>query len=185
MTPDSQITPDWIITDVLRREGGDAFTEPLDDHGGPTHFGITLKTLSEDRGRPATAADVAMLGEAEARAIYRRRYIARPGFDGLAPRLSWLLTDCGVLHGPDRAVKWLQQAVGATIDGNLGPATLAAVTAAGDRQTFLRVCRYRVEFIGRIVTGNHVDADQDGIPDNMEKCAGWLNRAASFLEEAP
>lgn len=185
MTPDHLVNDEFIITDILRREGRDVFTNRADDRGGATRWGITQEDLESWRGHALTPADVAALTEDEARQIYRHRYIGEPGFNSLGDqKLRWLMADCGVLHGTTRSIRWLQGVLGVAQDGIIGDETRRAIWRTGWRFAFLGVCRERIQFIGRIVTGNKTDADQDGVPDNMEMAAGWLNRAASFLEEA-
>jgi lysozyme family protein len=102
-----------IIDDIIRREGG--FVNHPNDRGGPTKYGITAKTLGSWRqlGRVATRSEVAALIKAEAREIYRQRYIVAPGFDAIThAALQALLVDAGVHSGPRRAVRWLQEALG-------------------------------------------------------------------------
>jgi len=185
MTDERLITDDWIVDRILEREGRAVFSDRRDDAGGPTRWGITQETLTAWRCRPVTALEVAALTESEARQIYQHRYITAPGFYRVGNRrLRWLLADCGVLHGPTRAVRWLQSALGVQIDGQLGWLTAGALWAADWRVVFLALCEQRINFIGEIVTGNVADQDRDGVPDNTEMCKGWLARATSFLEEA-
>lgn len=131
-----------IITDVVLREGA-AYTDRPTDSGGPTKYGITLRTLSAYRGRPVTAADVQVLTEAEARAIYRKRYITDPGFGAVlevSPAIGEELIDTGVNCGVARAAEFLQRSLNALnrngrdfpdvrVDGDAGPATIAALRA--------------------------------------------------------
>lgn len=163
-----------IIDDILVREGG--FVARAEDKGGPTNRGITQATLSEWRSHPVTAEDVRMLGDEEARAIYRDRYIVRPGFAELPDPLRALVVDCGVNHGTTRATQWLQTALRLTADGIIGGSTVAAMLAADAKQVYRKVLASRVRYYGRLVTDN---------PKQAVFSAGWANRAASFVEACP
>jgi lysozyme family protein len=174
------LTDDDIITDVLRREGI-AFTNDPADHGGPTKYGITLRDLRTWRNSLAvTAVDVEELTESEARAIYRKRYIADPGFDRIDD--EWLrafLVDSGVLQGPRNAIKFLQRALGVYVDGVIGPVTLAAVAQANTQPLRKAVIRERIQ---HLVACAIVDVPQDIVRStNLKFLRGWLNRVTSFL----
>ena len=67
------MTVDDIIAGIITREGG--FVNHSRDRGGATNHGITAMTLGHYRalGRAATVAEVSVLTEAEAHAIYARR----------------------------------------------------------------------------------------------------------------
>lgn len=176
------MTDEDILTDVLRREGG--YVDRPEDRGGPTNHGITLATLSGWRGRPATAADVAALTEDEAREIYRHRYIGEPGFGAIPDaRLRALLVDSGVHSGPKNAIRFLQRSLGVKDDGVLGPQTRQAIWTVQPSRLWLLVFAERMEFLGRLISKDLTDADQDGIPDNCEFAAGWLNRLGELLRE--
>ena len=71
-----------IIGEIIKREGG--FVDHPSDRGGPTKFGITLRTLRAWRGQPVTREDVRTLTKAEARQIYAERYIQSPKIDQIA-----------------------------------------------------------------------------------------------------
>jgi lysozyme family protein len=121
---------DDIITGVMKAEGWDKYTNRPNDRGGPTKWGITLKAWSEWRGRECTADDVKEITEPQAREFYEMEYILAPRFNHLPELLADLVIDCGVNHGPHRASKWVQKAVGAKQDGVIGPNTLLAVKDA-------------------------------------------------------
>lgn len=167
---DPHMTNDEIIDRILTEEGG-YVNDPVDP-GGATNFGITQATLSEVRGHPADAVEVAALTEADARAIYLQRYIVEPGFDNvLDGKLRWLLVDCAVNNGRGRAVRWLQNAIGVKADGVLGPQTIGRLAIAPS--PYYKVCAERVRAYARLVVQNH---------PLVKFLAGWMNRAAMFIE---
>ncbi len=160
-----------IIGEIIKREGG--FVDHPSDKGGPTNFGITLRTLRTWRGQPVTREDVRTLTKAEARQIYAERYIQRPKFDKIADaRLREHVIDCGVLSGPRTAAKWLQKAAGVTDDGAIGPLTLAAVNGGDTHTLNTKVAVLRIRSMGRIMTRDHSQA---------AFALGWLRRATKFL----
>ena len=164
------MTDDDIIADIIRREGSD-FTNHPADRGGPTKFGITHATLADWVGRPVAAAEVAALTEPEARAIYRARYITGLGFHRIADdALRAQVVDCAVLHGPGRAVKLLQAALGVDQDGVIGRQTLAALDHAPDVR--VRLAAHRLRRIAKIVADD---------PGQIVFLRGWVNRATEFL----
>ena len=160
-----------IIDELIRREGG--YVNHPADRGGPTSFGITQRTLSDWRGRPVSAADVQALTQDEARQIYQVLYVDRPQLDRVQDvALRELLIDCAVNHGPARAVKWLQTALGVTPDGVIGPRTLAALAEQRAAELYKRVLAARIVFYGRLVTDDRSQA---------AFAAGWAARAAEFV----
>ena len=164
---------DDIISDVLEAEGGDTYTNDPADRGGPTKWGITLKSWQEWRGNDTTADDVKAITEAQARDFYEGKYIVGPKFHLLSDMLTPMVVDCAVNHGQKRAAKWLQEAVGATVDGSIGPQTIAASQATPVLQTYLQVCAMRIRFYGAIV-GND--------PTQARCIKGWNNRAAKWID---
>ena len=172
------MTDDDILEAILRREGA-RFTNHRADRGGPTKFGITQATLSRFRGYAVEAAEVAGLSEAEARAIYRALYIERPGFGKIGDkRLCALVVDAAVLHGPARAARWLQGALGGLeSDGVIGARTLAAVNGLNEadaREVRKRLLARRYRALALIVAG---DVSQAAF------LKGWIARCNEFLLE--
>lgn len=98
--------------------------------------------------------DIRGLAEADAQAIYKRDYWDRVGGDGLPGPLALLVFDAAVQCGVTQAAKWLQEAVGAVADGEVGPATLAAVQSHGGTGAALcsEVLARRVAFMGGLPT---------------------------------
>lgn len=164
-----------VIGRILKSEGG--FVSHPNDKGGPTNFGITAARLGDWRklGRPATVEEVKSLTQEEARKIYEAWYIRQPRFDRIQDDyLRTVVVDCGVLHGPGRAAQWLQEALGVTRDGKLGPQTFDALAAQDARRVAHRVLACRFRQIGQVVSR---DTTQ------VVFLAGWLNRAAELLQD--
>ncbi len=164
-----------ILDAILRRESSE-YTDIAGDRGGPTKFGITLKALSEWWGLPATARDVQLLTEEEARRIYTRMYFTDPKFERInSGELRALVVDCGVNHGVSRASKWLQHAVGTVEDGVVGDQTLLALARMAPLGVFMSIMRTRLAFYARIAT------DDLGLDPDRVFLRGWINRASEFL----
>jgi lysozyme family protein len=175
------MTIDQIIDGILIREGG--FVDHPADTGGATNFGITARTLGEWRhlGRPATDADVQALTEAEARAIYRAKYVDGPKLTAIADdRLRALLVDIAVNSGPVTAIRMLQQVCGVPVDGVLGPQTLGA--AAARPSVVADLIRERAEFYLRLgLGGADVKAFLREHPKSqLHFLKGWMRRALEF-----
>lgn len=169
------MTPNAIIDDILRREGG--YVDHPSDRGGPTNHGITQATLAEWRGKPVTVADVMALTSTEAREIYRETYITRPGFLAIEnDAVRALAVDCAVNHGASQAVKLLQAAARVFTDGIFGAVTRDAVNRMTAAVLYRRLCAARVRLYGEIITKR---------PSQAVFASGWMNRAAEFIEDSP
>ena len=128
---------DKLIEALIDREGG--YVNHPADRGGATCWGITEAVARADGYR----GDMQHLPPSRAAAIYRRLYWLAPGFDRIAakaPLLAAELFDTAVNMGAAVAVGFLQRALNAlnrggsdyrdlTLDGDVGPATLAALGA--------------------------------------------------------
>lgn len=142
------------IDAIMVREGD--FVDNPDDRGGATKYGVTLQTLSDWRGRPVTRADVKALTETEARAIYRKNYIEKPGFDKITDvRLFNLVIDCAVNHGVERARNWYSE-------------------LPRDSTAYVKLLGKRIRFYGQIITKS---------PSQAIFANGWLNRVSEFVEK--
>ena len=150
--PDPSIF-DIALAHVLRMEGG--WTEDPYDPGGPTNFGITLETIAAHRKIVVDAGTYAQLKHnlrqipaTEVRQIYLERYW-RPARAGLlAPAVALMHFDAAVNHGAGTAARILQEASGASIDGEIGPETLRACAVLPaveliQRYAAIRRARYR------------------------------------------
>lgn len=138
------------LTCVLAQEGG--YSDHPDDPGGATMMGITRATLAAWRGVPVTKADVRALTRDEAAAIYRVRYWNAVRGDDMPAGLDLAVFDFAVNSGASRAARSLQRALGVTVDGLIGPETLAAAVAKPAPETIKAICAGRRAFLERLST---------------------------------
>ncbi|WCP14477.1 hypothetical protein sphantq_02923 [Sphingobium sp. AntQ-1] len=131
------MTIDKQIDEVIRREGG--YVNHPNDRGGPTNWGITQQVARAY----GYAGDMQALPRSAAVNIYKTRYWTGPKFDqvaALCPAIGDELFDTGINMGTGAAGKFLQRALNVlnrgavdypdlTVDGNVGPMTLAALKA--------------------------------------------------------
>jgi lysozyme family protein len=157
---------------VLRWEGG--FVDDPADRGGRTNKGVTQKTYDNwcrALGRPTR--DVKDITDEEVHAIYENDYW-RPAYcDQLGRKLDLAQFDTAVNMGTRRAVRILQEAVGAGVDGNFGPNTRQACHACDLGQALIRYCDIRERLYQRFAQG----------PGQAKFLKGWLNRLNSLRRE--
>lgn len=110
---------------LFGHEGG--YSNHPDDRGGATNLGVTQRTLSGWRGANATVDDVKNLTREEAAQIYRARYWNAVQADLLPSGVDHAAFDFAVNSGPGMAVRKLQEVVGTTPDGRMGPKTFEAI----------------------------------------------------------
>ncbi|KKL16929.1 hypothetical protein LCGC14_2490650 [marine sediment metagenome] len=175
---------DEIITDVMKAEGWDSYTNDPADRGGPTKWGITQKKWSEHHGIEATEDDIKAITEVQARDFYEKKYVIAPRFNLLPYMIIPLVIDSGVNSGVRCASKWVQRAVGAKQDGWIGDKSIARAMESNHVSTFLRIVSYRCKLYGRLVARDaQLKAAQDaGFKLQARFASGWNNRVMSFLE---
>lgn len=154
---------------VLKHEGG--WADHPRDPGGATMKGITKRTYERFLGRPVTKTQLKNIPETHLRAIYKHNYWDKASCGDLPEGVDLIIFDLAVNSGPGRARKYLQRAVGAKVDGVIGPKTLDAVYAAPIPELINEISRLRDIFY----------RSQD-IFDTFGK--GWLRRLAHVTEEA-
>lgn len=126
-----------IITNIIKAEGG--YVNDPADLGGETNFGITAVVARASGYHGSMKA----MPESIARQIYLNQYWLEPKFDriaNLSPAVAEELCDTGVNCGVNFAKPLVQDALNLLnregkdyadlkVDGNIGPATLAALAA--------------------------------------------------------
>lgn len=115
--------------DHLRDFEGGYVNDPQDP-GGCTKYGITLGAWRADGHPHATCRAIARLRWTDAASLYTRTYWAGIQGDRLPDGVDLLICDHGVNAGIGRAARLLQAAVGAAVDGDIGPKTIAAAEKA-------------------------------------------------------
>lgn len=118
---------DAALAAVLHHEGGYVH-HPLDP-GGITNLGCTKTTWERWCGRPVDEDEMRALTPADVAPLYKERYWDKVKADELPAGVDYVVFDTAINSGPGRAVKLLQEAIGATPDGAIGPLTLRAVAA--------------------------------------------------------
>lgn len=116
---------DEALAVILRHEGG--YVNHPRDPGGMTNLGVTKRVWEAWIKQPVDEAAMRALTPALVAPLYRANYWEASGADQLPAGLALCVFDFAVNAGPSRAVRYLQQTVGATIDGVFGPQTLAEV----------------------------------------------------------
>lgn len=154
---------------VLKHEGG--YVDHPQDPGGATNLGVTIGTLSDWLGRPATKQEVAALTRASVAPIYRKNYWAAIRGDDLPAGLDYCVFDFAVNSGPKRAAMALQRAVGVADDGIIGSITLANIGNRPVDATIERIMADRITFLKRLPTWPTFGK-------------GWTNRCDGVLREA-
>lgn len=120
---------------VVGHEGG--FSSDRDDRGNWTSGKVGVGKLNGTKYGVSAMAypglDIKNLTLEKAKEIYRSDYWNRCRCDDLPFPLDYVVFDAAVNHGVSRAVRFLQHAVGATVDGIIGPQTVTRAKAALDQ----------------------------------------------------
>ena len=144
-------------TKAQKRKTG--YVNDPDDTGSETKFGIA-KTSNP-------GVNIQKMSWAMAKTIYQIKYWNIGKCDKLPPTLAFAHFDACVNHGPKKAIQLLQRAVGVVDDGDLGPATLKAVTSKPVKEVLVSMLNERRKFFNDIVKKN---------PTQQKFLRGWLNR---------
>lgn len=148
---------------LLGHEGG--YVNHPDDPGGETNWGVT-KVVARQHGYEGLMKDMPV---AVAKAVYRKSYWDAVQADNLPPAIRYAVFDAAVNSGVGTSIRWLQQAVGTTADGALGPKTLAAINEVNPDGLLRRMLAKRLTAM----------TSMSGWPSFSK---GWARRVATLLE---
>lgn len=173
---------------VLQNEGG--FANSVNDAGGATNFGISLRFLREVKPEnlrkygffkapeALSVCDIENMTREQAIRIYEGEFWSEAPFEKISDMdICDYVFDMCVLHGTSQAIKLLQRAlwaVGWNIhaynvvdDGVLGQHTLAAIDAVDCHQLKTALCAERAGFVRLLVAIN---------PKDREFFNDWITR---------
>lgn len=162
--------------DALGVREGLTYSEPPRNDQPTAAYGITLATLTLDRGRACTVADLKALTVDEARDIARRKLQRDMAANGLAQiafePLRMQLLDFGFESGMQRAIRWLQRTVGI-------PEPF--VTGSIDARTLIALNKLPSTLVNNALAGERAHAAYHGgvKEDNLQ--AGVARRAIEFV----
>lgn len=154
-----------IFERLMKHEGG--YVNHPSDPGGETMWGVT-KRVANAHGY---YGDMRNLPKALAKQITEKSYYKAVQGDQLDRLIAWQLTDAAYNHGNRQAVKFLQRAVGASVDGLIGEKTLSAVAAMDKNDVILLFNAERIEFY-------------TGLRGWISFGKGWARRVAGNLRFA-
>ena len=160
---------DEALRHILKYEGG--YVNHKDDPGGMTNLGVTKRVWEEWTGKPAAEADMRALTPEMVGPLYKTRYWDAVRGDDLPSGIDLCVFDAAVNAGVGRASKFLQQAVGVTADGQIGPKTVEATTAKPADEIVAKFCDLR-------------EAHYKSLPTFATFGKGWMRRLASVESEA-
>ena len=159
---------DQALKYVLQSEGQND-DDPL-DHGGRTSRGITQREYDawrREKGLPIL--DVWKAPQSDINAIYHDEYW-EPLCDSLPSGVDYIVFNNNVLDGPTRSAKLLQQALGVTPDGRIGPITREAIRNANGPALIVKLSAASRAF--------YISLHQPRFT------TGWLNRVAFVQKNA-
>ncbi len=133
------------------------------DPGGETKYGISKNENP--------SVDVTNLTWIQAQGIYYNRYWLAGKCDQLPPQVAILQFDACVNNGVGGATKFLQTALGVTVDGVIGPQTIAAANACDVNTLCTGMCTARKTFYDNLVIAR---------PSDQEYLDGWLRRVTDM-----
>ena len=157
------------LAKLLAHEGG--FVDHPSDPGGQTNLGVTKAVWEEWTGHPVDEATMRKLTPEMVAPLYKRKYWDKIRGDDLPSGIDYCVFDAAVNSGPGRAIKWLQEVLGVTVDGMLGPKTLLAAKIADPVATVNEYTEVRREFLS-------------GLPTWKVFGRGWGRRVAEVNQSA-
>jgi lysozyme family protein len=153
---------------LIGNEGG--YVNNPADPGGETNWGITWPVLHQAIGAGVVTSDVtiASMTRDQAKLIYKAFFWDAGKMDQYNGAIAFQVFDFAVNSGIQTALRKLQVAVGVADDGNVGPATIAAINAMTPPQVIMNFVAARLDFWRKLSTWPTFGA-------------GWAGRAAADL----
>lgn len=161
---------------LLKWEGG--FVDDPADLGGATNMGVTIGTYEaycRKKGYPKpTVERLKALSKEEWTEIMKSMYWDRWRADEIANQsVANILVDW-VWGSGAHGIKIPQKLLGVSVDGVVGPKTIAAINSENPRELFDRIKMARFDFIEEICRKR---------PVNNRFKRGWMNRINDLIFE--
>ena len=149
---------------VLKSEG--LWSDNPADPGGATMKGITLNVYREWKRNPHISKDeLRVIPDEEVYNLYKELYWNKVQGDNLHAGVDYAVFDAAVNMGVGRAAKLIQEAVGVTADGMLGPASISAIQKTDPKELIEKFSQLKENFYRSLKTFNTFGV-------------GWLRRVA-------
>jgi len=158
---------DFSFEHLIKSEGG--YVWDKDDAGGETNLGVTVGAWSAYLGRPIKPGEMKALTKSDVKPFYKKMYWDKVRGDDLPKGVDYAVFDFAVNAGPGRAAKFLQQSVGATPDGAIGPGTMALVAKTIPTDILQKFAQQKEAFYNSLAEKN---------PTQQKFLKGWLSRVA-------
>lgn len=130
---------------LIGHEGG--YSNHPSDPGAETMWGVTARVARAN----GYSGDMRALPREKAKQIYLAKYWEPIRAYELPEPIRFDVFDAAVNSGPSQAIEWLQESVGAQVDGAIGPKTIAAARAA-DSLAPARFNGLRLQFMTNLPT---------------------------------
>ena len=155
-----------IVKFIKKWEGG--FANHPSDPGGATNMGVTLSTFRSFYGRNKTVTDLKNMTTEQWMHIFKVGFWDRWQADKIeCQSIANLLVDWIWASGV-YGIKYPQQVLGVTVDGKVGPKTLAAINKyPNQKELFQKLWNRRKKHFEDIVKNR---------PASRVFLRGWLNR---------
>lgn len=154
---------DTAFHELLGHEGG--YSNHPSDPGGETMWGVT-KRVAEANGYTGEMRDMPV---EVAKQVYRKDYWEPVRADDLPDVIRYAVFDAAVNSGVRQSIRWLQIAVGAGVDGIIGPQTISMSQKSDPEVTLRRMLAVRLRFMTNLNTWQHFGK-------------GWARRIAALME---
>jgi lysozyme family protein len=156
---------------ILKWEGG--FSNRKNDKGGPTNKGVTLSTwrsvgYDKDGDGDIDVDDLKLLTDDEVVSrVLKPHYWDRWSADRIESQsIANMVVDWTWMSGKN-AIVGVQKILGVTIDGVVGPKTLAALNSRSPLPLFGAIKQARIAFYKNLCVKR---------PSDKDNLQGWLNR---------
>ena len=146
---------------LLDDEGG--FVNNPKDPGGMTNLGVTKAAWESFVGHTVAEKEMRNLTRKSVASFYERKYWDACKCDDIPSGIDYLIFDFAVNAGVGTAVKLLQNVLGITRDGSVGPVTLQNVAISD-----------KIDLISRCSSAKI--SHYEDLPAFPEFGKGWLSR---------